>query len=201
MSERALSNEQFAEHVKEHGGGSIGFFNREPVTGKGFMTAISGSEDTNNGKEVSATDIGNFQKKNEEKASSLAEPVHGVWGTTQDISVQAKSPKAAETIGKPTGEEASYGLAKTRTSNRGHNMGKGGDVLLHTADLGKNDVDPRYRPGALDISEKEGSFTRNQYQNKDWDKVGGTNNGKKVTYGDVLKKINKNRAMRVREGK
>ena len=94
-------------------------------------------------------------------------------------------------------QKASYGTPKTRTSVRGHNMGGGGDVLLHTADLGKNDVDPRYRPGALDTP-GEGSFTRNQYQNKDWKKKAGTLNGKPVNYESILRTINENRVERMR---
>ena len=94
-------------------------------------------------------------------------------------------------------QKASYGTSKTRTSVRGHNMGGGGDVLLHTADLGKNDVDPRYRPGALDTP-GEGSFTRNQYQNKDWKKKAGTLNGKPVNYESILRTINENRVDRMR---
>jgi len=81
---------------------------------------------------------------------------------------------------------------------RGHHLKEGGDVLFHTADLGKNDSDPRYRPGALDMAGGKGSFTRNQYANKDWKKVGGTLNGKPVNYESVLRTINENRTNRMR---
>ncbi|NBT46489.1 MAG: hypothetical protein EBT07_01545 [Actinobacteria bacterium] len=197
MSNEPLSHEQFAAHVAEEGGGSVGFFSRVPVSGKGFMTAITGSEKVQE-TPVSAHDIGAYAEKNAPVAASIPNPSHGVWGTTQDVSVQAETPNRASSIGEPTGEQASFGLPRSRVSARGHNMGAGGDVLLHTADLGKNDTDPRYRPGALDEPGR-GSFTRNQYQNKDWEKSLGTLNGQKITYGDVLRTINKHRAAKKRE--
>jgi hypothetical protein len=113
-------------------------------------------------------------------------------------------------IGKPLGEEASFALPNTRVSIRGHRAGpSGADVLLHTADLGTNDIDPRYQPGTLDIP-AAGGFTRNQYENADWAKTAGYAGGSpvegmptyqkpgRVTYGDLLRVINRNRAMKQR---
>jgi hypothetical protein len=51
---------------------------------------------------------------------------------------------------------------------------------------------------------EKGSFTRNQYQNKDWNKKAGykvnRETGKKenVSYGDILRKINEGRVERMR---
>lgn len=201
----ALSNEQFSEHVKKHGGGSIGFFTREPVSGRGFMTAISGSETPE--REITPEKISEFAEKHKEKAASLENPMHGVWGTTQDVSVKAETPNKAKAIGVPTGEEAAYGLPHTPVNRKGATMGPhGGDVLFHTGDLGKNDVDPNYRPGALDMKGGKGSFTKNQYKNKDWNKVAGkrrnpeTGKMENVKYEEILRTINKNRAMKIREG-
>jgi hypothetical protein len=96
-------------------------------------------------------------------------------------------------------QEAAYALPHTPVSRTGATVGPhGGDVLFHTADLGKNDVDPNYQPGAQDMKSGRGSFTKNQYANKDWDKVGGTNAGEPVSYGEVLRTINKNRVTRLR---
>ena len=198
MSNEPLSHEQFAAHVAKEGGGSVGFFSRVPVTGKGFMTGVYPHEEDNK-VPVSAEDIGSYAEKKASVAASIPNSSHGVWGTSQDVSVQAETPNRASEIGELPGEQASFGLPRSRVSARGHNTGKnGGDVLLHTADLGNNDTDPRYRPGALDEPGR-GSFTRNQYANKDWEKSVGTLNGQKITYGEVLRTINKTRAAKKRE--
>lgn len=197
----ALNDQQFAAHISKEGGGSVDFHTREPVTGHGFMTALPGGEHTSPGG-ISAKDVTNFRAKHAGLAADYAaeghQVAHGAWGDTQDVSVKAPTPNAARKIGQSRGEMASYALPGTRVSSRGHHVKEGGDVLLHTGSLGKNDSDPRYQPGKLDTPGK-GSFTRNEYQNKDWNKVGGTLNGKPVSYGDVLKKVNDNRAEKVRK--
>lgn len=213
MSERPLSDAQFAEHLNkpEEGGASIGFHDRLPVRGHGFMTAFSGAEQST---PLPATEsqIKEYREKHAAKVKGVADAVHGAWknpetpGTyDQDISVKLKTPREAQKMGIEEKQKASYALGGTRVSRRGHFVGGyGGDVLLHTADLGKNDVDPRYRPGALDMPNEQGSFTRNQYRNKDWDKKAGytvnrdTGKKEKVTYGDILRKINENRVKRMR---
>ena len=202
---KPLSDEQFAEHIAKEGGGSVGFFSRKPVEGHGFMTAIAGHEQEQS-KPVSAQDVANYRRSKSEVAAGHPNAAHGVWGTTQDISVQTKSPREATELGKPVGAQAAYALPQSRMSARGHNASIAGkEVLFHTEDLGKNDVDPRYRPGALDMPGGAGSFTRNQYENKDWQRKGGrtrnmeTGKLESVSYGDVLRKINENRAMKVRE--
>ena len=204
MSE-ALSDEQFAEHIAKEGGGSVGFFSRKPVEGQGFMTAVAGHErDTEH--PISASDIASYRQSKSEIAAQHPNSAHGAWGTVQDVSVQTKSPREATELGKPVGEQAAYALPQSRMSARGHHASIAGkEVLFHTEDLGKNDVDPRYRPGALDMPGGAGSFTRNQYENKDWQRKGGrtrnleTGKMESVSYGDVLRKINENRAMSVRE--
>ena len=206
MSE-PLSDAQFAAHVREHGGGSVGFFSRQlpPENERGFATSVGGAEESNPGtKNITPDQISAYRSQYAEKASKVEGALHGAWEnddkTTQDVSVTAKTPNQANAIGQPIGEEASYALPHTPVNKKGAKVGKyGGDVLLHTGDLGKNDVDPNYQPGTLDMKGGKGSFTKNQYQNKDWNKVGGTDKGEKVTYGDVLRKINKNRAMAIRE--
>ena len=206
MSE-ALSDAQFAEHVKKNEGGSIGFFSRQlpPENERGFATSIGGAEETHPGTgNITPEQISAYKTKYAGKAAKIKGSLHGAWEndgqTTQDVSVNAKTPNQANAIGVPIGEEASYALPHTPVNKKGAKVGKyGGDVLLHTGDLGKNDVDPNFQPGTLDMKDKKGSFTKNQYKNKTWDKVGGTDKGEKVTYGDVLRKINKNRAMAIRE--
>jgi hypothetical protein len=213
MSE-SLSNEQLAAHVNNPNnyGASVGFSSREHVKGKGFMTAFDGAEKPTQ-LPIKAADIADYRQAHHELASSHSGAVHGIWKNPetpgvadQDLSVQVKTPKDAQSMGIAEKQKASFALPKTRVSNRGHNVtgsldeeGKptGGDVLLHTADLGKNDTDPRYRPGALDTP-GEGSFTRNQYKNKDWNKTAGTLNGKPVKYEQVLRTINENRVARMR---
>lgn len=203
MENRPLSNEQFAAHINEGYGGSVNFKTREPVTGKGFLTSFAGAEKPT-ALPIKAEDIQNYRNAHHELASGSDATVHGVWKNPatpgvadQDLSVQTKTPKEAQEMGVAEKQKASYGMPKTRVSARGHNMGGGGDVLLHTADLGKNDVDPRYRPGALD-TKGAGSFTRNQYANKDWKKKAGTLAGKPVNYESVLRTINENRVNRMR---
>jgi hypothetical protein len=182
MSERPLSDAQFAEHLNkpDEYGASIGFHDRLPAKGHGFMTAFSGAEQSTP-LPASEKQISDYRAKHAGKAEGMENVVHGAWknpatpGTyDQDLSVKIKTPREAR------------------------------DVLLHTADLGKNDVDPRYRPGALDMPNEKGSFTRNQYQNKDWNKKAGykvnRETGKKenVSYGDILRKINEGRVERMR---
>jgi len=196
--QQPLSDAQFADVTAAGGGASVGFFTRIPVQGPGFMTAVMGTEDNNDKQPITEADVANFRKENESIASAIPNSAHGSWKTTQDVSIKTKTPVSAMMIGIPLGEEASYALPNTRVSIRGHRAGpKGADVLLHTADLGVNDVDPRYQPGTLDIP-AAGSFTRNQYKNADWAKTAGYNAGSPVTYGDLLRVINKNRAMRQR---
>ena len=112
--------------------------------------------------------------------------------------MQVSTPKESQKMGENEKQQAAYALPGSRVSSRGHHLKEGGDVLFHTGDLGKNDSDPRYRPGALDMAGGKGSFTRNQYANKDWKKVGGTLNGKPVNYESVLRTINENRTNRMR---
>jgi hypothetical protein len=203
MENASLSNEQFAANINEGYGGSVNFKTRKPVTGKGFLTSFAGAEKPTT-LPIKAEDIQTYRNAHHELASKSDSTVHGVWKNPatpevadQDLSVQKETPKEAQQMGIDEKQKASYGMPKTRTSVRGHNMGGGGDVLLHTADLGKNDVDPRYRPGALDTP-GQGSFTRNQYQNKDWKKKAGTLNGKPVNYESILRTINENRVDRMR---
>lgn len=212
MENASLSNEQFAANINEGYGGSVNFKTRKPITGKGFLTSFAGAEKPT-ALPIKAEDIGNYRNAHHELASQSDATVHGVWKNPatpgvadQDLSVQVSTPKDAQAMGIAEKQKASFALPKTRVSNRGHNVtgsldeeGKptGGDVLLHTANLGKNDVDPRYRPGALDTP-GEGSFTRNQYKNKDWNKTAGTLNGKPVNYESILRTINENRVDRMR---
>lgn len=204
MENGPLSNEQFAANINEGDGGSVNFKTRKPITGKGFLTSFAGAEKPT-ALPIKAEDIGNYRNAHHELASQSDATVHGVWKNPatpgvadQDLSVQVSTPKDAQAMGVAEKQKASYALGGTRVSRRGHFVGGyGGDVLLHTADLGKNDVDPRYRPGALDTP-GAGSFTRNQYRNKDWNKKAGTLAGKPVNYESVLRTINENRVERMR---
>jgi hypothetical protein len=206
MSSQPLSAHQFAEHVNnpDNYGVSVNLATGQHVSGKGFMTAFDGAEKSTS-LPMTAKDVTDYRSTHANKIEGNSAIAHGAWknpqtpGTAdQDLSVQIPSPKEAQTMGIEEKQKASYGLPRTRVSSRGHNMGKeGGDVLLHTADLGKNDSDPRYRPGALDIP-GQGSFTRNQYKNKDWKKTAGTLNGRKVSFEEVLRTINENRVNRMR---
>ena len=204
MSNAALSDGQFAEHLNnpEKRGGSLNFKTREHVSGKGFMTAFAGAEKTLP-LPAKEADITSFKEKNKPAVEGNAAAVHGAWKYpeghyTQDLSVQVPTPKESQKMGENEKQQAAYALPGTRVSSRGHHLKEGGDVLFHTGDLGKNDSDPRYRPGALDMAGGKGSFTRNQYANKDWKKVGGTLNGKPVNYESVLRTINENRTNRMR---
>ena len=204
MENASLSNEQFAANINEGYGGSVNFKTRKPVTGKGFLTSFAGAEKPT-ALPIKAEDIQNYRNAHHELASQSDATVHGVWKNPatpevadQDLSVQKSTPKEAQAMGIAEKQKASYALGGTRVSRRGHFVGGyGGDVLLHTADLGKNDVDPRYRPGALDTP-GAGSFTRNQYKNKDWNKKAGTLAGKPVNYESILRTINENRVERMR---
>ena len=204
MENASLSNAEFADNINKGDGGSVNFKTRKPVTGKGFLTSFAGAEKPT-ALPIKAEDIQNYRNAHHELASQSDATVHGVWKNPatpevadQDLSVQKSTPKEAQAMGIAEKQKASYALGGTRVSRRGHFVGGyGGDVLLHTADLGKNDVDPRYRPGALDTP-GEGSFTRNQYQNKDWKKKAGTLNGKPVNYESILRTINENRVERMR---
>lgn len=212
MSQNPLSDAQFAEHLNkpDTGGASLNFKTRKEVQGKGFMTAFAGAE-----KELplpaKAADITAYRKKNAPAVKGNDAAVHGAWKFpegkyTQDLSVQVKTPSESQKMGENEKQQAAYANAQTRVSSRGHHVKKGGDVLFHTADLGKNDSDPRYRPGALDMSDGQGSFTRNQYANKDMKKMGKTPSyrvdaqGEKtpIDYGHVLRTINENRTKRMR---
>ena len=204
MSNAALSDGQFAEHLNNPntGGASLNFKDRTEVSGKGFMTAFSGAEKTLP-LPAKEEDITSFKEKNKPAVEGNAAAVHGAWKYpeghyTQDLSVQVPTPKESQKMGENEKQQAAYALPGSRVSSRGHHLKEGGDVLFHTADLGKNDSDPRYRPGALDMAGGKGSFTRNQYANKDWKKVGGTLNGKPVNYESVLRTINENRTNRMR---
>ena len=204
MENASLSNAEFADNINKGDGGSVNFKTRKPVTGKGFLTSFAGAEKPT-ALPIKAEDIQNYRNAHHELASQSDATVHGVWKNPatpevadQDLSVQKSTPKEAQAMGIAEKQKASYALGGTRVSRRGHFVGGyGGDVLLHTADLGKNDVDPRYRPGALDTP-GQGSFTRNQYQNKDWKKKAGTLNGKPVNYESILRTINENRVERMR---
>ncbi len=206
MSHDALSDEQFASKVNDpnEGGASVNFKSREPIKGKGFLTSFAGAEKPTP-LPIKAEDIATYRQQNNVRASNSDATVHGIWKNPQtpevadqDLSVQLSTPKEAQEMGTVEKQKASYALSGTRVSRRGHFVGGyGGDVLLHTADLGKNDVDPRYRPGALDTP-GAGSFTRNQYSNKDWNKKAGKLGGKPVNYGSILRTINENRVNRMR---
>ena len=204
MENASLSNAEFADNINKGDGGSVNFKTRKPVTGKGFLTSFAGAEKPT-ALPIKAEDIQNYRNAHHELASQSDATVHGVWKNPatpevadQDLSVQKSTPKEAQAMGIAEKQKASYALGGTRVSRRGHFVGGyGGDVLLHTADLGKNDVDPRYRPGALDTP-GAGSFTRNQYKNKDWKKKAGTLNGKPVNYESILRTINENRVERMR---
>ena len=204
MENASLSNAEFADNINKGDGGSVNFKTRKPVTGKGFLTSFAGAEKPT-ALPIKAEDIQNYRNAHHELASQSDATVHGVWKNPatpevadQDLSVQKSTPKEAQAMGIAEKQKASYALGGTRVSRRGHFVGGyGGDVLLHTADLGKNDVDPRYRPGALDTP-GAGSFTRNQYKNKDWNKKAGTLAGKPVNYESVLRTINENRVERMR---
>lgn len=204
MSHSALSDGQFAKHLNDPrvSGASLNFKTREIATGKGFMTAFAGAEKTLP-LPAKEADITSFREKNKPAVEGNEAAIHGAWKYpeghyTQDLSVQVATPKEAQTMGENEKQQAAYGLPGSRVSSRGHHLKEGGDVLFHTADLGKNDSDPRYRPGALNMAGGKGSFTRNQYANKDWKKVGGTSNGKPVNYESVLRTINENRTNRMR---
>ena len=204
MENASLSNAEFADNINKGDGGSVNFKTRKPVTGKGFLTSFAGAEKPT-ALPIKAEDIENYRNAHHELASQSDATVHGVWKNPatpevadQDLSVQKSTPKEAQAMGIAEKQKASYALGGTRVSRRGHFVGGyGGDVLLHTADLGKNDVDPRYRPGALDTP-GAGSFTRNQYKNKDWNKKAGTLAGKPVNYESILRTINENRVERMR---
>lgn len=206
MANEALSNQQFADKVNDpnEGGASVNFKSREEIKGKGFLTSFAGAEKPTP-LPIKAEDIATYREAHNELASKSDATVHGIWKNPktpevadQDLSVQLSTPKEAQEMGTAEKQKASYALGGTRVSRRGHFVGGyGGDVLLHTADLGKNDVDPRYRPGALDTP-GAGSFTRNQYRNKDWNKKAGTLAGKPVNYESILRTINENRVERMR---
>jgi len=210
----SLSNAEFADSINTGGGASINFATREPVEGKGFMVGQmppGGVEDVRP-LPAKAEDIADFAEKNSTLAESHPTAAHGAWVDstdpskfTQDVSVQVPTPAETSKMGVEQKQIAAYALPGTRVSkNRRMRRAWGGDVLLHTADLGATDVDPQYRPGAQDIPGGKGSFTKNQYANRDWDKTagtttnGGTTKPQKVKYEDILRKINEARAMRLR---
>ena len=181
-----ISDDQFAAHVKEHGGGSLDYSSREHVTGRGFMTAaVPEAEDTAE-HDLTGKDITNFREKNAGAA----------WGRTQDISVKAPTPNAARGMGTTVGEMESYATPHTPVNRKGATVGPhGGAVLLHMGQFGQNSADKNYRPGALDMQGGKGSLTKYEYQNKDWNKKSASGH----TFGDVLKTINTNRAMKQRK--
>ena len=145
---------------------------------------------------MTSEDIGSFHNKNAAVAANVPGAIHGAWGRTQDISVKAPTPNAARSMGTTVGEMESYGLPHTPVNKKGATVGpNGGAVLLHMGQFGKNDVDPNYRPGALDMKGGKGSFTKSEYQNKDWEKT--SDSGHK--FGEVLQTINTNRAMKQRK--
>ena len=200
-----LNNEQFAAHINnpKEGGGSMNLTTGEAPQGRGFMTAFDGAE-KRTPLPATAEQLSSYQAEHASKVKNNAGAFHGAWKNepehyTQDLSVQVKTPKEAQSMGVSEHQEAAYALPHTPVSRTGATVGPhGGDVLFHTADLGKNDVDPNYQPGAQDMKGGRGSFTKNQYANKDWDKVGGHLNGQPVSYGEVLRTINKNRVARLR---
>lgn len=221
MSEKALNDKQFAEHIESQGGGSIGFYDRLPVTGKGFMVAAmpsSGEDGKVTPRPATAQQISDFRTSSESMVKGRNNAFHGAWVDeknpdvyTQDVSFKIGTPSEASKFGTAQSQIAAYALPKTKVQ-KGRIMKKpyGGDVLLHTGklsdemkglgykELGATDVDPTFKPGANDISPTAGSFTKNQYANKSWDKKAGTSEGKKVSYGDVLRTINENRAKKLR---
>jgi len=191
-----LSNDEFAAHVKEHGGGSLGYFSREHVTGRGFMTAAVPEAEHTAEHDLTGDDIGAFQKKNAAVAKNVPEAIHGAWGRTQDISVKAPTPNAARSMGTTVGEMESYATPHTPVNRKGATVGPGGGaVLLHMGQFGKNSAEESYRPGALDMQGGKGSLTKYEYQNKDWNQT--SPSGHKL--GDVLRTINTNRAMKQRK--
>jgi len=213
-----LSDEEFAAHVNKPeseggtGGGSVGYFTREPVTGRGFMTAaVPIAEHTKKRGALTGKNISTYRAKWAKEAAKVPArtglaPVHGAWGKTQDISVQAPTPNAAKAMGTSEGEMESYALPHTPVNRKGATVGPGGGaVLLHMGQFGKESANENYRPGALDMKDGKGGLTKYEYQNKDWNVVGGmmrdpeTGEQKPHTLGDVLKTINTNRALRQRK--
>jgi hypothetical protein len=221
MSERALNDKQFAEHIESQGGGSIGFYDRTPVSGKGFMVGImppSGQDGVSTPRPATGAQISDFRKTAEPLVAGRNNAFHGAWVDekspdvyTQDVSYKMGTPSETATLGTAQSQIAASALPGTKVQ-KGRTMKKpyGGDVLLHTGKLsdemkglgykevGATDVDPTFKPGANDISPSAGSFTKNQYANQAWDKGAGTSGGKKVSYGDVLRTINENRAKTLR---
>jgi hypothetical protein len=191
-----LSNDEFAAHVKIEGGGSLGYFNREHVTGRGFMTAAVPEAEHTAEHDLTGKDISKFQEKNASKAAKVPGAIHGAWGRTQDISVKAPTPNAARSMGTTVGEMESYATPHTPVNRQGATVGPhGGAVLLHMGQFGKNSAEESYRPGALDMKGGKGSLTKYEYQNKDWNQKSASGH----TLGDVLKQINTNRAMKQRK--
>jgi hypothetical protein len=206
-----LNNEQFAGRINdpEEGGASVNFATRKAPEGRGFMTAYKEGEQST---ELPATPqkLEAYQEKHAALVSDKPATFHGAWknpktpGTfDQDVSLQVRTPKESQKMGELEQQKAAYALPHTAVNRTGAKVGKyGGDVLFHTADLGKNDVDPHYQPGALDMKGDKGSFTKNQYQNKDWEKMGATpsydKEGEPINYGHVLRTINENRVNRLR---
>jgi len=191
-----ISDDQFAAHVKEHGGGSLDYSSREHVTGRGFMTAAIPEAEHTSTHDLTGEDITKFRTKNASAASKVPGAVHGAWGRTQDISVKAPTPNAARGMGTTVGEMESYATPHTPVNRKGATVGPhGGAVLLHMGQFGQNSADKNYRPGALDMQGGKGSLTKYEYQNKDWNKKSASGH----TFGDVLKTINTNRAMKQRK--
>jgi hypothetical protein len=192
MSAKNLSSQQMADYVSKNEGGSFDWHTGTPASGPGFMVAKEGAEYPIEGS-LSASTIDEFKEEHGDLAAATKGAHLGVWGSenpTLDISMKVSNHNQAKSVGRKNRQEAAYALPGTSVAPN-VTLPKGGDVLLNTSDLGKNDVDKEYRSTGKSLS-------KNEYQNPDWDEVGGTQEGKPVTYGDVLRTINRNRVNRQR---
>jgi len=223
----SLSNAEFADRVNTAWGASINFTTRKPVEGEGFMVGQmppGGVEDVRP-LPAKEEDIADFAKQNAPLAEKYPNAAHGAWVNeadpskfTQDVSVQVPTPAETAKMGVEQKQIAAYGLPGTRVSKTRRMKKSGGDVLLHTGklspelaalgakEIGATDVDPHFRPGALDMPDGKGSFTKNQYANRYWRKTvgyttnGGTTRRRPVKYEDLIRTINEGRAERLRAG-
>jgi hypothetical protein len=199
-----------AEHVAKSGGGSFHWNTGRPVGGKGYMVAVEGGEHTTDGP-VTAADIEAHKETHQDLAESVNPAVHGVWGQTLDVVTKVPSIKKAKSMGVGERQESVWALPKTNLGAGAESPGPyGTEVLMHTGDLGEGDPNPEFRPGKR-------KFSKNEYDNPEWERQAGRKparnkkgeivtdkNGKVVTesvsYGDVLRTINRGRTERLRKG-
>lgn len=133
---------------------------------------------------------------NEGLAATASGPHLGVWGNVADVSRKIADGSETRSFGTAQMQEAAFALPGTEVQPGvpvEHIANPwGGDVLLHSQPHGE-DADPRFNPQA-----DPSHFSYNEVQNPEWDKVGGHLNGQPVTYGDVLRTLNKARTERLR---